>query len=246
MRYKETEADNIATSTAMDRVMPHDNRYNHFIRYPEMHEAERFLRNPETLDSLYVRYKGRRRRLFFKRDQNLIGIITLGKRNRGHEFNDWQGIERIILAAEAEDPEEFNRRLIRKFQREAAKAGFTNPFIRKVRNADYGKGLYENGITSGTPIDGQIITLDAVRKWCGETTYRCFCEAVRNRTPYRSARFNFRGYDGSLWVEIFDKNDGYYRAGDLNAGFSKEFRGCANGYYYLLINERTFIGFDID
>ena len=59
-------------------------------------------------------------------------------------------------------------------------------------------------------------------------------------------RFNFRGYDGSLWVEVYDKDDGYHQAGDLKAGFSKEFRNCGNGYYYLLINEQTFIGCDID
>ena len=85
-----------------------------------------------------------------------------------------------------------------------------------------------------------------MRKWCGEETYRCFCEAVRNRTPYHSVQFDFRGYDGSLWVEPCDKDDDYHQTGDLNAGFSKEFRGCGNGYYYLLINERTFIGCDID
>ena len=139
-----------------------------------------------------------------------------------------------------------HRRLIRKFQREAAKAGFTSPFIRNIQNADYNKSLYKNGITTGTRIDGQIITLEAVRKWCGEGTYRCFCEAVKNRTSYHSGRFNFRGYDGSLWVEIYDKDDGYHKNGDLNAGFSKEFRNCGNGYYYLLVNEQTFIGCDID
>lgn len=218
----------------------------HLFNLIKMHEAEQYLRNPETPNFLYVQYKGRRRRLFFNRDQNAIGIVALGKQNRGCVFGDWQGIERIIPPAEAEDPEEINRRLIRKYQREAAKAGFTNPFIRKIMNADYGKGLYENGITTGNRIDGQIITLDAVRKWCGETVYECFCEAVRNRTPYHSMHFDFRGYDGSLWVEPHDKDDGYRRAGDLSAGFSKEYRGCGNGYYYLLINERTFIGYDID
>jgi len=30
------------------------------------------------------------------------------------------------------------------------------------------------------------------------------------------------------------------------AGFSEEFRGCGNGYYYLLINDENFIGYDID
>lgn len=211
-----------------------------------MHEAEQYLRNPETPNFLYVQYKGRRRKLFFNRDRNAIGIVAIGKRNWGHAFGDWQGIERIIPPTKAKDPVETNRRLIRKYQREAAKAGFTNPFIRKIQNADYSKDLYKNGITNWSGIDGQIVTLDAVRKWCGETVYECFCEAVRNRMPYRSERFYFRGYDGSLWVEPHDKDDGYYRAGDLNAGFSKEYRGCGNGYYYLLINEQTFIGYDFD
>ena len=35
-------------------------------------------------------------------------------------------------------------RLVRKYQREAAKAGFTNPFIRKIQHADCNKTLYEN------------------------------------------------------------------------------------------------------
>lgn len=211
-----------------------------------MHEAEQYLRNPETPNSLYVQYKGRRRRLFYNREQNAIGIVAPGKRTRGYYFSDWNGIEKILDPAPAKDPAEDNRRLIRKFQREAAKAGFTSPFIRKIQHADYSKDLYKNGITSGTSIDGQIITLEAVRKWCGETIYRSFCDAVKNRTPYHSVRFDFRGYDGSLWVEPCDKDDDYHQAGDLNAGFSKEYRGCGNGYYYLLINEQTFIGCDID
>ena len=211
-----------------------------------MHEAEQYLRNPETPNSLYIQYQGRRRRLFYNRDQNICGIIGIGRRRYGFGFGDWDGIEKIFKPAPDKDPEEINRRLIRKFQREAAKAGFTGPFIRNIQNADYRKSLYKNGITTGTCIDGQIITLDAVRRYCGETTYRCFCEAVRSRTPFHSGRFDFRGYDGSLWVEPCDKDDGYHRVGDLAAGFSKEYRGCGNGYYYLLIHEQPFIGCDID
>lgn len=211
-----------------------------------MHEAEQYIRNPETPNYLYIQYKGRRRRLFYNRELDLCGIIGIGKRRRGSIFNDWNGIEKIFRPAQSKDPAEINRRLIRKFQREAAKANFTNSFIRKIQNADCRKSLYENGITTGTQIDGQIISLEAVRKWCGEGVYRCFCEAVRNRTPFRSGTFDFRGYDGSLWVEVYDKDDGYHHVGDINAGFSKEFRNCWNGYYYLLINEQTFIGCDID
>lgn len=175
-----------------------------------MHAAEQYLRNSQTPNSLYVQYKGQRRRLFYNSDQNVCGIIAICKRRRGYKFSDWDGIEKIFWPATAEDLAEVNRRLIRKFQREAAKAGFTNSFIRKIQNADYNKDLYKNGITTGTRIDGQIITLEAVRKWCGEETYRNFYEAVRNRTSYHSERFDFRGYDGSLWVEPCDKDDGYH------------------------------------
>ena len=115
-----------------------------------MHEAERYLCDPKTPNSLYIQYQGRRRRLFYNRDQNVCGIIAVGKRRRGFGFSDWDGIEKIFWPAPAEDPAETDRRLIRKFQREAAKAGFTSPFIRKIRNADYSKNLYENGITTGT------------------------------------------------------------------------------------------------
>ena len=112
-----------------------------------MHEAEQYLRNPETPYSLYIQYQGRRRRLFYNRDQNICGIIGIGRRRYGFGFGDWDNIEKIFKPAPDKDPEEINRRLIRKFQREAAKAGFTSPFIRKIQHADYSKDLYKNGIT---------------------------------------------------------------------------------------------------
>ena len=113
-----------------------------------MHEAEQYLRNPETPYSLYIQYQGRRRRLFYNRDQNICGIIGIGRRRYGFGFGDWDNIEKIFKPAPDKDPEEINRRLIRKFQREAAKAGFTSPFIRKIQHADYSKDLYKNGITT--------------------------------------------------------------------------------------------------
>ncbi|HJI18521.1 MULTISPECIES: hypothetical protein [Bacteroidales] len=216
-----------------------------------MHEAEQYLRNPDNPHYLYVRYKNKRRRLFINDKQGDIGIIAIGKRKKGHVFSDWGGIDKIFdkvadKSKPVESPEEINYKMVNKYQREAKKAGFTNPFIRHIAEAVPTKSLFENNITTGNRIDGQIISLQAVREWCGEGTYRCFCEAVKNHTPYHSGRFNFRGYDGSLWVEVYDKDDGYHQAGDLNAGFSKEYRDCLNGYYYLLVNERTFIGYDVD
>ena len=66
------------------------------------------------------------------------------------------------------------------------------------------------------------------------------------RKDYTSCRFDFRGYDGTLWIKIAEKDDNYYRKGDIAAGFSKEYRGCGNGYYYTLIDDEHFIGTDID
>lgn len=53
------------------------------------------------------------------------------------------------------------------------------------------------------------------------------------------SRFDFCGYDGTLWCEPRGN-------GDMAAGFSKEYRNCGNGYYYLLINDEYVIGYDID
>lgn len=36
------------------------------------------------------------------------------------------------------------------------------------------------------------------------------------------------------------------KQGDIHGGFSKERRNCLNGFYYLLINDSNFIGYDID
>ena len=45
--------------------------------------------------------------------------------------------------------------------------------------------------------------------------------------------------NGTLWCEPREN-------GDMIAGFSKEYRHTGNGYYYLLINDSTMIGYDID
>lgn len=66
-----------------------------------------------------------------------------------------------------------------------------------------------------------------------------FMDAVRNGESYHSARFGYCGYDGTLWCE--PREDGM-----ISAGFSKEYHGTGNGYYYLLINDETLIGYDVD
>lgn len=101
------------------------------------------------------------------------------------------------------------------------------------------KSLYENHITTGTRIDGKCIGLATIEKYCGATSMRLFREAMKNKESFSTCRFDFCGYDGTLWCEPRDN-------GDMSAGFSKEYRNCGNDYYYLLINDEYVIGYDID
>ena len=91
--------------------------------------------------------------------------------------------------------------IVRKFQRYAAKADFTSPFIRKCLEADPEKDCYANGLTTGTHIDGEIISLQAIARY-DDWAVSQFRKALRERQNYRSCRFDFRGYDGALWLEV--------------------------------------------
>lgn len=203
-----------------------------------MHEAEAYLRNTENPTSLYVRIDGKRRKLFINRGENEIGIIAPGKRKRGYLFNDWNAIEKILYPSQA-DKAETDRKLVLKYQRLAKTATFKSGWLKRIAAADPAKSPYENRITTGTAIDGKCIRLRTLEKYCGSREMARFREAVRNGTSYRSVRFEYCGYDGTLWCE--PREDGM-----ISAGFSKEYHGTGNGYYYLLINDDTLIGYDVD
>lgn len=203
-----------------------------------MHEAEAYLRNTENPTSLYVMIDGKRRKLFINREENLIGIIAQGKRKCGYQFNGWNTIEKIIYPSQA-DLEETERKLVLKYQRLAKAATFKSNWLKRIAAADPEKSLYENHITTGTRIDGQCIRLRTLEKYCGSREMCLFREAVRNGTRYSSCRFEYCGYDGTLWCEPQED-------GTISAGLSKEYRGTGNGYYYLLINDGTLIGYDVD
>lgn len=128
---------------------------------------------------------------------------------------------------------------VAKYKKLARRATHSNDWIRKIATADLTKSLYENDITSGTCIDGKCISLAAIEKRCGRTVMGIFRDAVKRKKSYISPRFDFCGYDGTLWCKA-------YPNGDVKAGFSKEYRNCGNGYYYLLINDTYVIGYDID
>lgn len=50
----------------------------------------------------------------------------------------------------------------------------------------------------------------------------------------------FAGYDISTETELNTET------GDFRGFLSLEYTGCGNGYYYLLINDKNFIGYDVD
>ena len=197
-----------------------------------MHEAEKYLR--ENRGHLYVQYHSEKRRLFLS-SCGSICMISKGRRNRGHVFSEWNGVTKIYYP---DSVTEKQRKLVEKYKKEASGATFTNPFIRSCLQADMDKDLYENGITTGNGIDGKIISLASIAK-ANPYAVANFEAAMKKRIPDRSSRFSFRGYEGSLEVALTEHNEpmGY---------FSMEYKGTANGYYYLLINDKNFIGYDVD
>ena len=176
--------------------------------------------------------------MFINRDENIIGIIAPRKRKRGHVFTDWTSIEKIYYPSHDQEANT-DRKLILKYQKLARLATHTNDWLRTIADADLDKSLYENHITTGTRIDGKCIGLATIEKYCGTTEMYLFRQAMKNKKSFSTCRFDFCGYDGTLWCEPRDN-------GDMAAGFSKEYRNCGNGYYYLLINDEYMIGYDID
>ena len=205
-----------------------------------IHPAEAYLRNEQNPTSLYVRIAGKRRRLCINRNENVIGIIALGKRKSGYIFTDWASIEKIYYPSSSpEDAADIEKKLVLKYQKLARLATHTNDWLRKIANADLDKSLYENRITTGTRIDGKCIGLATIEKYCGSWDMARFRTALKQGEKFSTGRFDFCGYDGTLWCEPREN-------GDMAAGFSKEYRNCGNGYYYLLINDEYMIGYDID
>ena len=126
------------------------------------------------------------------------------------------------------------RNLVLKYKKLAQKATFTNKFIECCLKADENKSLYDNNLSTGCGIEGKCIKVKTIEKYCGKEVMEEFFNALRKGERWSSHRFNIYGYDGSLhtWAGM-----GY---------FDKEYRDCGNGYYYLLINDENFIGYDID
>ena len=158
-------------------------------------------------------------------------VMVLSPRSRTRGYNlQWNWVMRVFAPTEQK-----NQTL--KFIREAKKADFSNSFIGECLTADPEKGPYQNGLTTGTSIDGKCITVKALEDEF-PYTMKAFWEAFNDGRDFHSHRQRWRGYDMSVWVNNVN--------GDICAGLNMEYLNCGNGYYYMLINREKFIGIDID
>lgn len=159
-------------------------------------------------------------------------LVLIPHRRRGY-YIDWSKVTKVWLEvkqAKNETP---------KFIKKAQLATFSNAYLRKVLSADPNKSPYENNLSTGVPIEGRIITLKSFGKQYPGIE-RQFRQALKERRSFHSDRLPFRGYEATLWLEKEGEN------GDIHGGLSLEYKDCGNGYYYLLINDDEFIGYDID
>ena len=162
--------------------------------------------------------------------RSAVMALSPGRRTRGYLI-DWSWVKKVFAPAEPKNP-------TLKFKKEAAKAQFYNDFIEKCLDADPAKGPYQNGLTTGTSIDGKCITTKAVFDEFSHLESH-FWDAFKKGEEWHSPRYRWRGYDMSLWVGRDSQGRGV-------AGLNMEYENCGNGYYYMLINEDKFIGIDID
>lgn len=229
---------------------------------------------PTTYNELYkavdqkeitagIRIDGKKDRFFIATNGRLCYFIPRSSR-RGyfvHE-SDFSNYTKFIGKKEPKteaDQLKKQYNVIGKYKKMAEQASFTNSFIenckaipdfetwkKDLKTEQYGtpceprpKDLYDLGITTGNKIDGRVVSLDRIAKEYPRAIDR-LREAIKNQQAVGNIISNvrFAGYDMSISVE--QRNDG------IVGYLSLEFKGCGNGYYYLLINDENFIGCDVD
>ena len=232
------------------------------MNYQELHAA---VKNGSIIGAIGANGKNDR---FFISDRGDLCRFKPRSRRRGYLL-DVSHLSRYVEFIPFKQPtsgaEKIRKayRLIEKYKRSASEASFTNHFIRDcVALPDFEtwrkdlvepsswekdkeerpKTLYELHITTGTNIDGKVISLNRIAK-----KYPSEIENLREAIRNKVARIiiggrwaKFAGYDISIETEYNTES------GDFRGFLSLEYAGCGNGYYYLLINDENFIGYDVD
>lgn len=203
------------------------------------------------------------RRLFVATN-GVLCYFTKGKKRSGYQFTeDMFNLVIEFNAPKGEKTEDeqikaqYNR--IVKYKKLAIVATFTNRFIENCKKLpDFEswlkdkitpsypedaqprqKCLYDLGITTGNGIDGKVISIDRIAKQYPYYAQR-LREAIKNQSEGTiCTNTPFAGYDMSL-------STAKKETGEFMGYLSLEYKGCGNGYYYLLINDDNFIGYDVD
>jgi len=232
------------------------------MNYQELHEA---VKNGTIVGA--VGSNGKKDRFFISDSGSLCRFKPRSSRRGYHvsEFDLVRYTQFLPFKPPLTGDEKLNKeyRLIEKYKRMAGEASFTNPFIRDclalpdfdawkknlVEPSSWEKDknprpktLYELHVTTGTSLDGKVVSLNRIAKKYPREIER-LREAVRNRLARMiiTGRWaKFAGYDISLETEYNAET------GDFRGFLSLEYAGCGNGYYYLLINDENFIGYDVD
>jgi len=232
------------------------------MNYQQLHEA---VKNGSIVGA--VDTSGKKHRFFISDSGSLCRFKPRSSR-RGYSLyeSDLARYKRFISSKSPQTSDERLTkayRLVEKYKRMAGKASFSNPFIRdclalpdldawrndlvepsswEIDKSPRPKTLYELHITTGTNIDGKVISLNRIAKKYPREIER-LREAIRNRSAgaFIAGRWaKFAGYDISIETDLNGEN------GDFRGFLSLEYAGCGNGYYYLLINDENFIGYDVD
>lgn len=232
------------------------------MNYQQLHEAVKIGSIIGAVDN-----NGKKHRFFISDGGGLCRFKPRSSR-RGYSIyeSDLASYSQFISSKPPQTGEEKIRkeyRLIEKYKRMAGEASFSNPFIRdclalpdfdvwtkdlvepsswETGKSQRPKTLYELHITTGTNIDGNVISLNRIAKKYPREIER-LREAIRMRSAgaFITDRWSkFAGYDISIETDLNTET------GDFRGFLSLEYAGCGNGYYYLLINDENFIGYDVD
>lgn len=223
-------------------------------------ELEQAVKNKEIVSA--VRKDGSVDRFFISTGGHLCYFVPRSSR-RGYVISPSSFEEYVKFKFRAKKTDEqklkSNYNVIGKYKRLAMQSTFTNDYIEQCKNlptfeewkndlreerfTDSGKmvnkDLYDFGITTGNKIDGQVISLSRIEKKYPRAI-QSLREAIASQTAVGTiiSRANFAGYEMTISVEARDNGIVGY--------LSLEYKGCGNGYYYLLINDENFIGYDVD
>jgi len=161
---------------------------------------------------------------------------------------DLREVKSLVSPKPEKSLDEKTFKVISKFRKQALKANFQNEFIEQCKALpdtfekwveDGKKSPYEYGVTTGCSITGDLISIKSLLKKLSYHDRLKVEEAIKNKISYQTGTFELYGYDGS--IQLRKEEDGTFRG-----WLSKEYRNCGNGYYYLLINDDYFIGYDVD